>query len=145
MANRLFTQFTQRLEKGVVTVHAHVAIGATGAPTLQAWNPNTRTYSTAGSAGFAGVKSITRTGAGLYSIVLQDSYQRLLGCEAYFTVAGGTSNVTDVAGNATLTNVNSNSAPTVAICTMSSTATAADPDNGCQMDLEILLHNSASL
>lgn len=145
MANRAFQQFSYRLEKGICVVHLHAAIGATGAPTLQSWAPNTRTYATAGTAGFGGVKSITRTGTGLYSIVLQDTYQRLLGVSAMFSLAGGTSNIVQVANNTTLTAVNTISAPTVAIACMSSTATVADPDNGCQMDLEIYLQNSSAL
>lgn len=145
MGNRFYNQYSSSLEKGRVTIHVHVAIGATGAPTLQAWNPNTRTYSTAGTAGFAGVKSVARTGAGLYTITLQDSFQRVLGVEALFGLAGGLSVVTDVALNSSTTSVNSASTPTVGIACMSSTATAADPDSGSTMDLEIVVQNSTAL
>lgn len=145
MADRFFQQFQYRLEKGVVTLHAHVAIGASGAPTLQAWNPATAAYTTAGTGGFSGIKSIARTSAGLYTVTLQNSYQRLLGVEAIFALAGGLSVVADVGVNTTTTNVRSATAPTVGIACMTATATAGDPDSGCQMDLEITLTNSSAL
>lgn len=61
MANRTFQQFTQSLVPGFVILTGKVAIGATGAPTL-----------TTGQ--FNGIASVVRTGAGLYTITLQDKY-----------------------------------------------------------------------
>lgn len=61
MANRTFQQFTQSLVPGFVILTGKVAIGATGFPTL-----------TTGQ--FNGIASVVRTGAGLYTITLQDKY-----------------------------------------------------------------------
>lgn len=142
MSDRLYNQFgAWRLERGVVVVHAHVSIGATGAVTFQAWNPNNRTYSTAGSSGWGGVKSVTRTGTGLYTFVLNDKFQRLLAINWMENVAGGTANIVSVQNNTTTTDATTG---TIAICTMSSTATAADPDSGCTMDFEFVLQNSSA-
>lgn len=135
-------QFQNSPEAGRVTLHAHIAFGATGAPTLQQWNPVTRAYSTAPSSGWRGVLSVTRTGAGLYTIALTAAYQRLLALVPTFSIAGGTTAIVAVANNTTLTLVTSNTAPVVAIACLSSTATAADPDNGSSLDLEIILQNT---
>ena len=62
MASRNFSR-KQALEKEVKTLYADVAIGASGAPTL-----------TKG----LGVASIARTGAGAYTITLEDKYVRLM-------------------------------------------------------------------
>jgi len=59
--NRRYNQFALALEPRVVTLYARVAIGASGAPTLNV-------------AGSKGVASITRNSAGLYTVVLQDRY-----------------------------------------------------------------------
>lgn len=62
MANRNFNRF-QALEKEVKSLYADVAIGASGAPTL------TRGL---------GIQSITRDSAGVYIVMLQDAYNRLM-------------------------------------------------------------------
>lgn len=68
MANRQFTQFRLSLEKQVVELFAHVTFGSSGAPTLD-------------TATSKGITSITRNSAGLYTIVLQDTYVKLLGVD----------------------------------------------------------------
>jgi hypothetical protein len=72
MANRNFNRL-QSLDKEVKHLHAQVAIGASGAPTL--------------SADSVGIQSITRDTAGVYDIVLQDQYVRLLGANVMQLVA----------------------------------------------------------
>jgi hypothetical protein len=64
MADRNFNR-KQALEKEVKEIYFKVAIGASGAPTLDAVNSK-------------GVASISRVSAGLYSIVLQDKYNALM-------------------------------------------------------------------
>lgn len=65
MANRNFNR-AQNLEKEVKSLFLDVAIGAAGAPTL------TKAL---------GTTSITRNSAGLYTIVLDDKYTRLMAVE----------------------------------------------------------------
>ena len=78
MANRFFSEFNYMLDKGVVTLFAAVQFNGSSTPTLVQWNPTSRTYSAAPTAGSRGIKSITRNGLGDYTITLQDTYQRLL-------------------------------------------------------------------
>lgn len=61
MANRNFNK-RQSLEKEVKDIYAKVSIGASGAPTI------VNAY---------GITSITREGAGDYSLLLQDKYASL--------------------------------------------------------------------
>lgn len=56
MANRSFAPFSWSLEKNPATLYAKVAIGGTGAPTLDGINSK-------------GIRSITRLSAGKYSIL----------------------------------------------------------------------------
>lgn len=63
--NRWFNQFSWSLEKGKTTLFGKVAIGASGAATMDAVNSQ-------------GIASVTRTSAGLYTIVLQDVYVKFL-------------------------------------------------------------------
>jgi len=64
MANRNFNR-KQALEKEVKEIYARITIAATGAPTLVA-------------ADSKGVASIVRDSAGLYTLTLSDSYNKLL-------------------------------------------------------------------
>lgn len=145
MANRQLQNNRGTLEKGLVDIFCTVSIGATGAPTLKSWTPLTRTYATAGSSGARGVKSISRTAGGSYSIVLQDSYQRLLEWNVVSQLSGGLV-VNMTAGNDTaITNVNSSTAPTVGLVLNDSTGHAADPANGEQLMIHLVLQNSSAL
>lgn len=72
MANRRFSKVAQQsLERAVVHLYAKVAIGGTGAPTLDANN----------SQGFS---SIARNSAGDYTVTLQDKYHDFLCAKAVF-------------------------------------------------------------
>lgn len=64
MANRNFNRF-QALEKEVKAIYAVATIGASGAITMTA-------------ADSKGVASIAKTGDGLYTITLQDKYNKLM-------------------------------------------------------------------
>jgi hypothetical protein len=65
MANRNFHRL-QSLTREVKVLHAKVAIGASGAPTLDADNS-------------VGVASVTRDSAGVYIVTLDDKYNALVG------------------------------------------------------------------
>lgn len=105
MANRSFIDKNYTLIKGEVTIYASVLVPTpnTGAPVLQRWNypslgtgANAWTYTAAPTAGGgssfpvayvtgeAGVRSVARTGAGAWTITLQDNYQRLLTIDPTF-------------------------------------------------------------
>lgn len=64
MANRRFNR-VQSLTREVKILHARVAIGASGAPTLDVNDS-------------VGIASITRDSAGVYDLVLDDQYNDLM-------------------------------------------------------------------
>lgn len=97
MASHDFEKFRYSPDKAITELWAVVAFGATGAPTLEAMqvaNPITQggaaTYAAAGSSGFRGVTSITRTSTGLYVATLDRNYTRILGLmiESYQSSTG---------------------------------------------------------
>lgn len=133
MANRYFSQFQLTLEKQPCHLWASVAIGASGAPTLSAINSK-------------GIKSITRTSAGLYVVTMgvgtaTDIYNRLLFVSHRFIVASG-------APAAPLMFVVSQAIATAGTVTIKFTAvdgtTATDPASGETMLLEFDLKNSTA-
>jgi hypothetical protein len=151
MANRDFQQFQSSLEKGLVQLFCRVSVAGGGAVTLQKWNPATRTYTSAATTGAGsyavgaqGIKTVTRTGTGAWTVVLQDSYQRLLGVRFSTTAASGVATVGGAAVDAT-TDVTSNSAPTILLVIYSTPGTPADPASGDKIDLRFTLQNSASV
>lgn len=147
MANRTFTELNYTLVKRKVELYAAVLVGD-GVATLQRWNyptlgggANAQTYTTAATAaanvgnayplqynaGAEGVRSVTRTGDGLWTVKFQDNYQRCLGVMAAVQIAGGVSNTIAVGINSTLTNMKAQGGSTVGIALMSSASTASDP------------------
>ncbi len=72
--NRRTYQFHSAFEAQTVALYMNVVIGAMGDPTLTA-NQN------------KGITSITRTGTGAYTIVLQDQYTRILSADMTSIVA----------------------------------------------------------
>jgi hypothetical protein len=75
--NRLYTQFRLGLEKRVVDLYAVFAVGATGAPTLNAGLSK-------------GIASVARNSSGLYTITLQDAYIDALAVIPTVRLASGT-------------------------------------------------------
>jgi hypothetical protein len=133
MANRFFNQFSMSLEKNPVTLWAKVAIGATGAPTLDAVNSK-------------GVKSISRTSAGLYVLTLgtgsaTDIYNRIFFASHRFFLAAG-------APAAPLMHVKAQAVATNGTVTVQFLApdgtTATDPASGEELWLEFKLKNSTA-
>lgn len=128
MANRTFDQDSFQLVKRRVTLFADITVSeaVTPVPTLNKWNypcfgvgTNARTYTAAATAaalptgaayplqyraGTEGVLSITRTAVGLYTLKLQDNYQRLIGLQAFEATAGGTSTFARLSENTTISN-----------------------------------------
>lgn len=134
MANRYFRQFLYTAEPAVVKLYARVTFGGTGAPTLDATNSK-------------GVKSITRTSAGLYvftfgtgSIQGYDNYNRLLGVTGIFVFAGiPAAPALGVRAEAVA------SAGTVTIqCNSTGTPAATDPASGEVLLIEFSLKNSTA-
>lgn len=108
-----------------------VSFGSSGAPTLvtQPGSPNNR-----------GVASITRTGTGAYTIVLQDTYARLLGMSHIFQVAAAPASpglriVSEQV--ATL------ASPSIAV-QFSNAGTATDPASGEIALIKITVKNSSA-
>lgn len=91
MANRYFTQFQLSAVKGLVNLYPALLFNGASNPTLKHWSPGTGgangSYITAPSSGTNGVLSCTRTGAGTFDLVLQDTYCRVLGASITFMAA----------------------------------------------------------
>ena len=158
MANRSFVDSNFTLVKRQVTLYAAVSVGAAGAVTLQKWGYPTlgaggQSYATAptgavpvGAAypnqyqvGAEGVLSVTRTAAGLWTVKLQDNYQRCLGVTAQGQLAGGLSAIVNVGLNSTITSMTAANGSVIGLALLSATATAADPASGETILLTIQL------
>lgn len=139
------------LLKRVHWVWGVFSVGAAGAVTLQKYNypqlgVGGRTYSaaTTGTAppsgagpwplqyqiGTEGIRSVTRTGTGLWTVTMQDNYQRLLSLMVTTSVAGGLANIVQVAENSTISNYASGGGSIIGLALLSASATAADPTSG---------------
>lgn len=112
--NRYMSQFRYSLENKMIDIYARVAIGASGAPTLNA--PLSK-----------GVTSITRNSAGLYTIVFNDRYVNLLNFNINIFLAAGTSSIGEVILRA---NNIATSTRSVQVQFNNSAGAAVDPANG---------------
>ena len=130
MSGRNLSPYAGSLDKGLMRITCAVKQTAATTIAFQQWNPGTRTYSAAPASGFRGVKSVTRTATGLWTIVLQQPTQRLTGITLMPSLAGGLGACIIACNNTTITNENSTSSPQVGVALLSSTATAADPASG---------------
>jgi hypothetical protein len=122
MANRSFNRL-QALDKEVKQIYARVTIGASGAPTLVA-------------ADSVGVASISRVSAGLYTITLQDTYNKLV----YGNCEVRTPSAEDIKANLVTESVSS--AKTVQFRCVA-VATATDPASGDSLYVVLHLKNSS--
>lgn len=168
MAHRTWAPPGTPLIKGEVTLYAAISVTGT-TPTLLKWqypslapaSPLARTYqsavATGGSAAFPlqqaqgaeGVFSIARTATGLWTLTLQDAYQRLIGLTGYQSIAGGAGNVVNVTENTTITNMNSTALSSTAqsvigVALLSATGALVDPTTASRMNLRITLQNSTA-
>lgn len=139
MAQRKYEQFQETLEKGLVTIHGNIPIGATGA--VGTLDPKKN----------QGILSVVRNSAGNYTITLGnsaqsavDKYQRLVNAQVVLSLATVTATVMQVQVTSDLVL----SAGTVTFqCigpTSSSVTTpiAVDPDNGAILLVSLVLKNS---
>lgn len=160
MANRTFDTQHLTIVKRQTTLFAAVSVGAAGAVTLQRWNYptlggglNAQTYtaapsSTAGvgnryplqyNSGAEGVYSVTRTAAGLWTVKLQDNYQRVLNVQVNGQLAGGLSAIVGCGLNSTITNMTAQAGSVIGLALLSATATALDPASGETILLSFVL------
>jgi|SRR6201990_1139109 len=163
MANRTFKDKSYCLVNREVRLYCAVSVGGGGAVTLQKWNYPalqpvagvSRSY-TAASTGAAalgwpqqqavgseGIRSVARTGTGLWTVTFQDDYQRCLFVGFSQVLAGGLGNIVAVAQNSTLTNLYAVGGGTLGLALMSSTATAADPTSGSTVLLTFILQDAS--
>lgn len=125
MANRTFNR-RQSLEKEVKDLYIKINIGATGAPTL------------APGASY-GAASITRNGAGDYSLVLQDQYSSLKFFEGILLDA----DAEDIRLQLQSEDVNS-SDKVINFFTLTG-GTETDPSDGSALLLKIELKNTSAV
>lgn len=159
MAQRDFKKDLWSLLNGLTLIRFRVTMSGT-TPVLQKWTyptPNSGTvgsYGTApssggggggfgSSAGAEGVKSITRTAQGLWTVVLQDNYQRLLDVSGYQSLAGGLSTIVAIGENTTITSMTSSGGSTIGLALLTATATAGDP--AADVTVSLILQNSTAL
>lgn len=129
MANRFFQQFRYSLEKNVVDLFCDVTVGATGAPTKVVANSK-------------GISTVVRNSAGKYTITLQDSYYKFLGCEVSIIGTGGAAAApTFFVVSQAVTNATT---PTVVVQFQDSAGTATDPASGEEFILHIVVGNSSA-
>jgi hypothetical protein len=121
MANRNFNRY-QALEKEIKALYAEVAIGATGAPTI------TKAL---------GITSVVRSGAGKYTITLDDTYTR------FMSISIMQENATEQDLTFQLDDQTVGTTKLVKfIC--KAAATATDPSDGSNLFIKIDLKNSVS-
>lgn len=128
MANRFFESRRYSLEKQIVELFFKFAVGASGAPTLDALNSK-------------GIKSVARNSAGNYTVTLQDQYSKFLSLDAKELGASGipAAPVVGVVSQAV-----GNSTPTVVV-QFSSGGVATDPDSGSTIHGKIALGNTSAI
>lgn len=125
MANRYFQQFQLSIEKQVVSLFGKVAIGNTGAPTLD-------------TAMSKGIASVSRTDTGDYTITLQDTYYKFLMAN-FVVLYNGSSNV----GQVQLVSEAVNSTKVITITTLDFAGAPVDPTSGSVLYFELMLRNSS--
>lgn len=126
MANTYGYSVAYTKEAAVWKLFAKVAIGATGAPTLNAIQSK-------------GIASISRSSAGVYVITLGDVWNRLLGVDLTYVNSTGL----PAAPNFVVKAQTIDTAGKTITVEFSSGGTATDPDNGATLMFEITLKNSS--
>lgn len=114
------------MEKAVVDLFLKASIGAAGAPTISVSNSKA-------------VASIARTGAGAYTVTLQDSYYRLLNVQAVFEAASPASPIMHIVSE------NVSGAKTVLVQFRDAAGVATDPGNGETLRMQFSLSNSSAI
>jgi len=129
MANRLFDTKLNTLVKELVFLEGNAVIGGTGA---------------VGNVKGSGIKGVTRTGTGAYTLVLDDTYPRYLGGTVGFihTAAGG-SGIAAVEVASYTVNTEVADGTGIKIKCYDYAGSAADPASGSVMGFIIWLRNSS--
>lgn len=143
MANRTFTQFSGTLQKGVVTLFAKVNFDVSGVPTLvtsEVINAGSSPVTINPSNGFA---SVTKTGTGAYTFLLQDSYVRMLGFTGIKTDGNPPAVIPVIAGDL----VNVLAAPEILVVLGDTTGSGFAPTDPADttMLFTVMLANSTAL
>jgi hypothetical protein len=120
MANRNYNR-AQALEKEVKSLYAEISIGAAGAPTLVRG---------------LGIASVARDSAGVYTVTLQDAYNRLMS----FGASQEAASAEDLKFQLAASDVSS--AKTVQFRCIAA-AVETDPSNGSKLRLQIDVKNSS--
>jgi hypothetical protein len=160
VANRQFDQYGLTIQKRWVTLWAEVAVPTGTAPVLQKYNypvfgtgPSARTLTAAATAsaplgfpnnyqaGAEGVFSVARPGsAGLWTITLQDNYQRVLSVHGNMSCASGVNtNIIAVSENTSVTNLASANGSIIGVKLLTSSNTPADPTADASTVIRIML------
>jgi len=126
LANRNYNRY-QALTKEVKALFAQVAIGASGAPTINA-------------PASLGVTSIARNSAGNYTITLDDKYNDLLQITQSVQLAAG---APAAVGGMVVRSQNVSAAKTIVVEFVDETGAAVELDSGSTVRLKIDLKNSS--
>lgn len=127
--NRTLRRDRGSMEVGVVDLFVSVAIGSSGAPTLDTTNSK-------------GIASITRNGTGDYTVTLQDSVNRLLQATCVFDTTGA-SGAVPAAPIMAVKAQSVTSAKTVRLLFADVAGAAADPAEGEVVLVHLILKNSS--
>lgn len=124
--NRLFNQFFLSLERGKAILFGKVAIGATGAPTLNAIKSK-------------GIATVVRNSAGNYTVTLNDIYVDMYSLHVNFLNVAG-------AGVAYvyIESQDVDAAKTIVFQCKDLSGAAVDPTSGTEMQIEIKLKTSTA-
>lgn len=127
MANGYYNQFHFSPVPMLTAIYAKISFGATGAPTLVTANGASK-----------GIASVSRNGAGDFSITLSETFPLLKGINASFVASSGAA--------APNVNVKSDLVSTTKVLRINTQAGGVntDPANGEVLLLEIMLKNSTA-
>jgi hypothetical protein len=128
MANRQLFQFRYSYERDLVDIYVEVLIGASGAVT-----------SFVGK----GVSSVVKeTGAGLYTINLQDNFNKLM--DMSYSVQNATGISAAPIMGIDVNSIDSNTAPLITVQLVDETLTAANPASGDVLRFKITARNAST-
>lgn len=127
MANGYYNQFHFSPVPMLTAIYAKISFGATGAPTLVTANGASK-----------GIASVSRNGAGDFSITLSETFPLLKGINASFVASSGAA--------APIVTVKSDLVSTTKVLRVNTQAGGVntDPANGEVLLLEIMLKNSTA-
>lgn len=128
MANRFFENRRYSLEKQIVELFFKFAVGASGAPTLDALNSK-------------GIKSVVRNSAGNYTVTLQDQYSKFLGVDAQELSSTGI----PAAPNMGIVSQAVNGAAPTVVLQFSAGGVATDPDASSTIYGKVSLGNTTAI